>query len=65
MLDTHLMCSTSISILLYLLQTLTTLNLRWNEIGDEGAESISHALQINKVRYTFNLFTFISSLFFL
>jgi hypothetical protein len=30
-------------------QTLTTLNLSSNEIGDQGAQDLANALQINKV----------------
>ncbi len=32
------------------IQTLTTLNLRGNQIDDKGAEHIAHALQSNVVR---------------
>jgi hypothetical protein len=32
------------------IQTLTTLYLTWNEIGDEGAYHLSNALQQNSVR---------------
>ena len=31
-------------------QTLTTLDLRWNKIGAEGAQHLASALQVNKVR---------------
>ncbi|CAF0863842.1 unnamed protein product [Adineta ricciae] len=30
-------------------QTLTTLDLRWNQIGDEGAQHIADALRTNTV----------------
>jgi hypothetical protein len=30
-------------------QTLTTLQLKSNQIGDQGAQDLAHALQINKV----------------
>jgi len=36
--------------LLYLVQTLTKLNLSENEIEVDGAQSISQALKINKVK---------------
>ena len=34
----------------YLSQTLTTLNLTFNQIGDEGAGAIGQALERNQVR---------------
>jgi len=39
-----------ISHLFYLSQTLTTLKLDTNEIGDAGAQTIGQALEINQVR---------------
>jgi Ran GTPase-activating protein (RanGAP) involved in mRNA processing and transport len=39
-----------IRLLTYLIQTLTTLNLAGNQIRKLGAEYLSNALQINKVR---------------
>jgi hypothetical protein len=33
-----------------LIQTLTILNLSWNNIGDAGAPHLAHALQSNAVR---------------
>jgi hypothetical protein len=33
----------------YFPQTLTTLELGWNQIGDQGAEHLANALQQNKV----------------
>jgi hypothetical protein len=44
--------------ILYVIQTLTTLNLGNNQIGDAGAQFILHALQTNKVNYLV-YFTFI------
>ncbi len=35
------------------IQTLTTLNLTLNKIGDEGAEFLANALQTNTVRELF------------
>ena len=40
------------------IQTLTTLNLNGNEIGDQGAQAIGQALQTNKVTQTMILFNF-------
>ena len=40
----------SIVSLLYLLQTLTTLNLERNGIRDTGAQAIAQALERNQVR---------------
>jgi hypothetical protein len=37
----------------YSIQTLTTLNVAWNEIGDEGAECLANALQTNTVEELF------------
>jgi len=47
--------------LLYLLQTLITLNLENNQIGAEGARSIAQGLQINQVTYIFSIFASITS----
>ena len=52
--------STCISHLLYLCQTLTTLDLWDNKIGDAGTQTIARALERNQVRYIFNLLTYIS-----
>ncbi|CAF0751735.1 unnamed protein product [Adineta steineri] len=38
-----------LTILCSMRNTLTTLNLGWNEIGDQGAQDLANALQINKV----------------
>ena len=51
---------TSITILLYLLQTLAALNLHYNEIGNAGAQAIGQGLQKNQVRHKFIFFTSIS-----
>jgi len=40
----------SISHLLYVSQTLITLNLERNQIEAEGAQAIGHALEKNQVR---------------
>ena len=40
----------------YLMQTLTTLNLKLNQIGDEGVCQLGNALRRNKVAYP--LFSF-------
>ena len=56
---------TSITILLYLIQTLITLNLEENQIEDVGAQAVGQALQINQVRYTFRLFNFINIVLYL
>jgi len=37
-------------ILSYFIQTLTTLNLGWNEIGAQGARYLAEALRQNTVR---------------
>jgi hypothetical protein len=34
------------------LKTLTTLSLRWNQIGNEGAKHLAEALKENKVRHS-------------
>jgi len=39
-----------ISHIFYLSQTLITLNLYGNQIGDEGAQAIGQALERNQVR---------------
>ncbi len=36
------------------MQTLTTLDLQGNEIGDAGAEYLATALQMNKVKNLFH-----------
>ena len=51
--------------LLYLLQTLATLNLSRNEIRDAGAQAITQALQRNQVRCIFIFFTSISIVLYL
>ena len=38
---------------LHFTQTLTTLDLKFNEIGDEGAMGLASALQLNTVRPDF------------
>ena len=43
---------------LLFVQTLTTLNLNWNKIGDQGAQATGQALQTNKVTQTMILFNF-------
>jgi len=48
------------------IQTLTTLDLVWNEVGAEGGKAIGQALQTNKVTQTmifFNLYHIYLSLF--
>ena len=40
------------------IQTLTTLGLGKNQIGDEGGKAIGQALQTNKVTQTMILFNF-------
>ena len=47
--DKYLVLFISISQVLYLSQTLTTLDLRWNEIGERGAQAIGEALKTNQV----------------
>lgn len=34
---------------------MTTLNLSWNKIGDEGAKSISEALKVNGILTTMTI----------
>ena len=41
----------------YFPQTLTTLDLQNNQIGDQGAQHLANALQVNKVTTTFLLIT--------
>ena len=56
----------SISCLMYYLffeQTLTTLNLRDNNIGDEGAQHLATALQVNTVRFDFSPSHLLSTIF--
>ncbi len=36
----------------YFAQTLTTLNLAWNGIGDQGAQYLANALQKNQVTFS-------------
>ena len=55
----------SISHLLYLSQTLTTLYLEFNQIGDAGAQAIGRALERNQVSSIFNFFISISHLLYL
>jgi len=55
----------SISHLFYLSQTLTTLNLESNTIGDKGAQAIAQALEKNQVREIFSFFISIRHLFYL
>jgi uncharacterized membrane protein len=43
-----------------LTQTLTTLDLSWNKVGEEGAQYLANALQSNNVRYFFVLINYIS-----
>jgi hypothetical protein len=38
-------------VLLLLIQTLITLNLYENNVGDEGIKSLANALKTNKVMY--------------
>jgi len=49
----------------YLSQTLTTLFLRGNLIGDVGAQAIGQALQRNQVREIFSFFVLTNRLFYL
>ena len=55
----------SITIVLYLLQALITLNLQWNRIGDIGAQTIAQALERNRVRYSFSFFICMNNLLYL
>jgi hypothetical protein len=43
------------SISIRYMQTLTTLNLEYNEIGEQGAEHLANALQQNKVAFLTSL----------
>ncbi len=47
----------------YVTQTLTTMDLRFNQIGSQGAEHLANALEQNKVTfYLFLIFSFYHSL---
>ena len=48
-----------------MLQTLTELDLAYNQIGPEGAQAIAQALERNQVTYTFSSFTSITCLLYL
>jgi hypothetical protein len=48
------------SVLLFVIQTLTTLVLYLNQIGDRGAEHLANALQMNTVRTYFFSHTYIN-----
>ena len=48
-----------------MLQTLTELDLAYNQIGPEGAQAIAQALDRNQVRYIFSFFTSVTSLLYL
>jgi hypothetical protein len=37
------------SLIVHFLQTLTTLNLTGNQMGDQGAAHLANALKLNKV----------------
>ena len=48
-----------------MLQTLTALDLAYNQIGPEGGQAIAQALKRNQVTYTFSFFTSVNSLLYL
>jgi hypothetical protein len=50
-----------LSLTIYIIQTLTTLDVEWNQISNQGAQHLVNALQQNKVTFLSFLLLFILS----